>query len=195
MLASILKPTARKCHPCQLVLRYVRGQNRNQFMATAMLYAVNTIPNIHTIDMKFMESGHSYLEADSIHATIERTRKHRSVYSTREWADVIEMARKKPAPYRTKVLSFEDIYDFKDMADQILHNRNLNSCKEKVKWLKIKWLRFEKSKPFEIQYKYNLYDDNFNTITVTTMHNRNKIKHQKVFSWNEIPLTKNILRN
>jgi len=40
-----------------------------------MLCAVNRIDNIETIDVKFMESGHSYLEADTMHATIERHRK------------------------------------------------------------------------------------------------------------------------
>lgn len=47
------------------------GQNRNQFIAAALLYAVNK-SQVQTIDIKFMESGHSYLETDSMHATIER---------------------------------------------------------------------------------------------------------------------------
>ncbi|KAF0721887.1 Uncharacterized protein FWK35_00025934, partial [Aphis craccivora] len=37
------------------------GQNRNQNVFAALLYAVNTVGNIKTIDLKFMESGHSYL--------------------------------------------------------------------------------------------------------------------------------------
>lgn len=57
------------------------GQNRNNNILAAMLYVVNHIHNIETIDVKFMESGHSYLEADSIHATIERYRKHKKVYT------------------------------------------------------------------------------------------------------------------
>lgn len=42
-----------------------------------MLYPVNNIDHLKIIDMKFMESGHSYLEADSMHSTIERTKKHK----------------------------------------------------------------------------------------------------------------------
>lgn len=53
------------------------GQNRNKFVATAMLFAVNTKEHLQTVDLKFMESGHSYLEADSMHATIERARAHK----------------------------------------------------------------------------------------------------------------------
>lgn len=47
------------------------GQNRNRNIAAAMLYAVTNISTIEIIDIKFMESGHSYLEADSMHARIE----------------------------------------------------------------------------------------------------------------------------
>lgn len=41
-----------------------------------------------------MESGHSYLEADAMHATIERARKHKKDYTTEEWALLIEMVGK-----------------------------------------------------------------------------------------------------
>lgn len=47
------------------------GQNRNQSVLPSLFYTVNTAPNLDIIDLKLMESGHSYLEADSIiHATI-----------------------------------------------------------------------------------------------------------------------------
>lgn len=62
------------------------GQNRNKNVCAAMLYAVNKINNLQIVDLKYMETGHSYLEADAMHATIERTRKHKKIYTTREWA-------------------------------------------------------------------------------------------------------------
>ena len=37
------------------------GQNRNQFVAAAMLHAVQQIYHLETIDLKYMESGHSLL--------------------------------------------------------------------------------------------------------------------------------------
>ncbi|KAJ8871291.1 hypothetical protein PR048_027599 [Dryococelus australis] len=46
-------------------------QNRNQYITSVMLYATNKLQNLETIDLKFMEPGHSYLEADSMHATID----------------------------------------------------------------------------------------------------------------------------
>lgn len=74
------------------------GQNRNKHICAAMLYAVNSIHHLETIDLKYMESGHSYLEADAMHATIERARKHKKNYTTREWALLIYSARIKPKP-------------------------------------------------------------------------------------------------
>ncbi|WAR01366.1 hypothetical protein MAR_007924 [Mya arenaria] len=40
-------------------------QNRNQIVATCLLDAANTIQTIHTIDYKFLESGHTHMESDS----------------------------------------------------------------------------------------------------------------------------------
>lgn len=137
------------------------GQNRNQFVSVAMLYAVNKIDHLRIMDLKFMESGHSYLEADSIHATIERARKHRKIFTTEEWGLLIEMARKKPRPYKVHKVCFSDFYDLQALASVVMQNTKVNTLQQQVKWLHIKWLRFDKSKPFIIQYKYSLADKDF----------------------------------
>ena len=50
------------------------GQNRNAGFSAMSLHAVNTLP-ISIIDHIFMESGHSKMECDSVHAAIETARK------------------------------------------------------------------------------------------------------------------------
>ncbi|KAF3857119.1 hypothetical protein F7725_008978, partial [Dissostichus mawsoni] len=50
------------------------GQNRNAGFSAMCLHAVKTLP-ISIIDHKFMESGHSQMECDSVHAAIETARK------------------------------------------------------------------------------------------------------------------------
>lgn len=42
------------------------GRNRNVYVASAMLFAVQNSKTLQTIDLKFMESVHSYLEAGTI---------------------------------------------------------------------------------------------------------------------------------
>ncbi|CAI6376051.1 unnamed protein product [Macrosiphum euphorbiae] len=141
-----------------------------------MLYAVNKITNLKIVDLKYMETGHSYLEADDMHATIERYRKHKKIYTTREWALLISSARLNPDPYNVTTLIHSDFYDLNNLTSKVIQNttkRTVNNLQDtsngpvKVQWLKIKWLRFEKSKPNTIQYKYNLNDTEFYEIDVT----------------------------
>jgi len=46
--------------------------------------------------MRFMESGHSYLVADSMHATIDKSIKHLLILTTRVWELQITSACKNP---------------------------------------------------------------------------------------------------
>ncbi|XP_064639792.1 uncharacterized protein LOC135495259 [Lineus longissimus] len=150
------------------------GQNRNQFMAGAMLYAVQKIPNLEVVDLKYMESGHSYLEADSMHATIEGARRHQKVYTTREWEVLIRGARKVNPPYEVNVLKHGNFLNVKEMSSSIIKNRTRNRDGEQVNWLSIKWLRFEKAKPYVIQYKYGIQQDEFMQIMVQADRGRRR---------------------
>lgn len=97
-------------------------QNRNKNVCGAMLYAVNKINHLKIVDLKYMEPGHSYLEADAMHATIERFRKHKKIYSTREWALLISSARLNPSPYNVTSLSYSSFYDLNHLTSTVLKN-------------------------------------------------------------------------
>ena len=47
------------------------GQNRNKYVASALLYTVSTSTHIKVIDQKFLEAGHTQMECDSVHSSIE----------------------------------------------------------------------------------------------------------------------------
>lgn len=160
------------------------GQNRNKYVAAAMLFAVNKIDHLKIIDLKFMESGHSYLEADSMHACIERARRHKKIYSTREWCLLISAARIKRA-YIVENLQFTEFFDLKQLVNDIVINTTRNTSNEKVNWLHIKWLRFQKDKPFIIQYKYRLSDLNFLEIDVTSRRRPGRRR-----TWDSVELIK-----
>ena len=51
------------------------GQNRNQVIATCFLEGIETIPSINIIDHKFLESGHTHMECDSMHSAVEHAKK------------------------------------------------------------------------------------------------------------------------
>lgn len=142
------------------------GQNRNQHIAALLLYAVNNINHLKTFDLKFMESGHSHLEVDSMHATIERIRKHRKIYTPNEYALLIGLARRNPGPYKVEMMNFSDFLDLQNLSKSIVKNVTKTNDGDRVNWLKIKWLRFDKNTPYEIQFKYNLSDLNFQLIDI-----------------------------
>lgn len=161
------------------------GQNRNKYVAAAMLFAVNKIDHLKTIDLKFMESGHSYLEADSMHATIERAKRHKKIYSTREWCLLIETARIKPRQYRVKNFKYCNFFNLQQLVSDIVVNTTHNINKDKVNWLNIKWLRFQEEKPFIIQYKYSLADETFLQLDVADKRRPGRKKN-----WSSVSLNK-----
>ena len=134
------------------------GQNRNKFVAAALQHAVQTIPSVHTIDQKFLESGHSQMECDSMHSTIERAKQVTTVYAPGGWHTVVQMARKS-APYTVIPLTHADILDFKLLATSKLRNTKTDMLGNRVNWLKIKWLRYMKSEPDTLQFKYRVDED------------------------------------
>ena len=54
------------------------GQNRNQFIATCFAHAVANIQHLQVIDHKFLETGHTQLECDSMHSAIEFAKKKKN---------------------------------------------------------------------------------------------------------------------
>lgn len=118
-----------------------------------------------------MESRHSYMEVDSMHTAIESAKKFVNVYCVNDWITIFKTARshrnknKRSDPYIVKELKFNDFVDLKSLADKIIKNETHNKDKEKVSWLHIKCMRYEKSQPGIILYKYN-YSDEFKKLFV-----------------------------
>lgn len=71
------------------------GQNRKQFVASALLFAVNSSNNIEIINHTFFERGHSEMDTDSIHSAIEFAKRNTTVHAPSQWDTIFSMARKK----------------------------------------------------------------------------------------------------
>ena len=140
------------------------GQNRNQFTATCLLHAVTHHSSIEVIDHKFLESGHTQMECDSMHSAIEFAKKKTEIFVPQQWATVIRMARRKD-PYMIVPLKFGDIYDFKEFTKKYMKFRKEDSNGGKVNWLQIKWIRYSKENLDCIMFKYN-FDDEFRVLKV-----------------------------
>lgn len=89
------------------------GQNRNQFIAALFLFIVQN-STLNIIEHNFLESGHSYMEVDSMHSAIENDKNNVLVYTMHDWLNVFRLARsnrgrnKKSDPYNTQELKYND---------------------------------------------------------------------------------------
>ncbi|CAC5379351.1 unnamed protein product [Mytilus coruscus] len=137
------------------------GQNRNKFVAAALLYSVKVNKHINIIDQKYLDTGHTHMECDSMHAAIEHAKRKTNIYIPSQWDTVIHMARRNN-PYVVIPL-----LDFKSLQKENYKNMEQNKKGEKVRWREIKQLQFRKETPNVIYYKYSFHEE-FNEITVVT---------------------------
>ena len=133
-----------------------------------MLHAVQKFENIKTVDLKYIESGRSYSEADSMHSAIETAKCNQSIYTNREWEILIKGCRRKPRHYVVTVLKQSDFNNIKDLAKQTVKNTSKSYDGQTVNWLCIKCFRFVKAESYLVKYKYNLSSPEFHMLNVNS---------------------------
>lgn len=79
------------------------NQNRNATLSNALLNT-SILSNI-TIIQKILEKGHTQMEADSMHSTIERKIKNRVINVPADYVSICQEARITPKPYFVKYLN------------------------------------------------------------------------------------------
>ena len=66
-------------------------QNRNVILSNMLCHL--SVKHSITITQKFLEKGHTYMEVDSVHSTIERKIKIKSIYVPQNYVDLIKSVR------------------------------------------------------------------------------------------------------
>lgn len=184
------------------------GQNRNQFLLCLMLYIVQ-VTHLEVIEHKYLESGHTHMEVDSMHSAIENQMRLMPIFSMIDLCNVIRLARsnrklnkKKTAkkPYEPIVMSYSDILDLKELRNNLMVNRSIDSEGQKLQWLKVKCFKFEKKRPNIVQYRYDYVSDykemdvsKKETPIESNIKNLRKRKHdetESVFDYNSYSLKK-----
>ena len=121
------------------------GQNRNRNVAAMFLYAVQQLP-IKAITHNFLESGHSHMECDSMHAAIEAEKKYKDVYTMLDWISIFRGARRRH-PYKVNNLHYEDMLDFHCVATMLFRNRLRDEDGNIINWLLVKCFKYLKDEP------------------------------------------------
>lgn len=86
------------------------SQNRNVTMANALLNLA-ILKNV-TIVQKYLERGHTQMECDSIHSTIERQLNKTVINVPADYVKICKDARKNPMPYHVQYLNHTFFKDF-----------------------------------------------------------------------------------
>ena len=100
-------------HTLSTIIIYSDGccyQNRNTILSNCLLHIA--VEKKTVIIQKYLEKGHTWMEVDSVHSTIERRLRHRQIYWPPEYSEVFTSARSKPHPYIVKNVDF-----FKDFSN------------------------------------------------------------------------------
>ena len=141
------------------------GQNRNQNIATMFMYAIEHSATLKCITHNFLESGHSHMECDSMHAAIEHEKKFVDVFTMLDWVSIFRRARRSH-PYKVHNVTHRDFYDFQKLAKEIMKNRRKDLEGNTINWLLVKSFQYKKDHPGVLFYRYN-YGDEYKAIRIS----------------------------
>ncbi|XP_008185188.1 uncharacterized protein LOC100161732 isoform X2 [Acyrthosiphon pisum] len=99
------------------IILYSNGcgyQNRNVVLSNALLKFA--IQNNIVIEQKFLVEGHTQLPCDSVHSAIESVLKNKEIYLPSDYVKLTKIARQKPNPYDSTLMTHSDFQDYKDIV-------------------------------------------------------------------------------
>ena len=81
-------------------------QNKNVTLSNMFFHLVRTY-NV-TIDQKYLLTGHTQMECDSMHSTIERNIGRCDFFTPADYAIAFQTARKRPSPYKVQQILYSE---------------------------------------------------------------------------------------
>ena len=134
-------------------------------MAAGLLHTVIASSKIESIQQKFLESGHTQMECDSMHSTIEHAKKGTSIFHPDQWDTVVHLARRNK-PYVVVPMRYEHFFDLKEYTKQEMKGFKIDTEGNRVNWLQVKVLKVQKSSPNEIHIKESFDQESFRVIKI-----------------------------
>lgn len=145
------------------------GQNKNQLISKFWMYIVKNT-HIDCVDHKFLVAGHSFMECDEDFGIIEKTKKTvQYIFVPDHWLTAVASAHRK---FQVVKMNKEDFLSVEGMND------NLKDCVTGIS--KFQWLRFTKSDPCTVYYKYSV--DDTEAFTAYNMRKSNVGRPSNIFA-------------
>jgi len=130
------------------------GQNRSINTVLFWMHILSTHPTLEVIEHKYCVSGHSYLANDRDFAQIEnKIKKMETMYTFEQFENVVSSSKLNKKKFLAIKMEKNDFKSAENLL-KLITNRKTNKEKQKVEWLKMRWIRLEKNKPGVIMYKY-----------------------------------------
>ena len=149
------------------------GQNRNRNLTAALMHALKEVPNIQVINQKYLETGHTHMECDSMHAAISLAKKCTPIYVTSEWDIILRVARRGKR-YTVVPLKHTSFFNFEKMAASTVHNTKTDTGGRRVNWLHIRCTKLRKDQPDLMFFKTDLDEDDYRTMRLTGTSKRHR---------------------
>lgn len=166
------------------------GQNKNKYIIGLYMYAVMKYFKLNSITHKFLITGHTQNEGDSVHSLIEkqikRALKSGPIYVPSQYVQIIKQAKKTGEPMRVNELSHKDFISFKALTDEM----GVTTL-GKVKISDIKIMVISKDRPTTLMYKTSYTDTEWSESNLLARNKKANIPEAKPAYTNKLPIKEN----
>ena len=128
------------------------GQNRNKYIACALLHAVSQSSSIEDITLAYLETGHTQMECDSMHSAIEHAKSKTNIYAPCQWENVMILARRHN-PYIIVSLTHKDFIDLKKLEEDLDINFQIDTSGNRIGWAKVRCIKVVKDEQNTVYMK------------------------------------------
>jgi len=134
------------------------GQNKNRTVIVLWWYLIQR-GFFDVVEHKFPEVGHTRCASDGDFGTIEKcVHRESKLHLPDDYVTIIAGARENPEPFNVTLFGRDDFLDFKLLAKSLTVRTNTVRG-EKISFMRIRWMRFDKQQPFIMKYRYS-FDEN-----------------------------------
>lgn len=169
------------------------GQNKNRFLYA--MYEYVAVKYDIKITHRYLEPGHTQMEADSKHARIEKATDKKDIYDFDGWVEAIEEAKESLPKYRVQLLNKENIFSFKTLV--AMQNLEVDLQRQHITWKKVKEITINGQEGNLVRVKYDLSSESFVTMGPNKTGrpvNLKSFKPSLAYDSN-IPLSKNTIKD
>lgn len=151
------------------------SQNRNILMIMCYFLILRIKPNITAVNHKFLARGHTHLEADAVHSTIERERKKLSqfqIITPWDWQQMVRLCGTKKQ-FTVVNMEYSDFKEFKHLFEgstALYINKKKDSAGNDFLISHAVHLQVRRNNPGIIYYKTDFSKD----FSEVNFHRRNK---------------------